>query len=348
MVRPSTIHVLRRSTQVLVLASMLLVPALARYQNYLAAREVDRMIERWEGTLPGATLRGIDEVIRRLPGTERERAGRLQRDRTGALAYAQQLRGGPWSIEIGSISMTDPLAGAESIAASKRVRRVLLVGLLLPVVATVVLGRVFCAWICPMGFIFECTDKLRRVLRWLEIRPRNVRASRTLKYGLLAAGLLVAFVLSTAVLGHVYPPAMLGRELHALVFAIFDRAEIGRRGLWIGGLGWATAALALIVLVEVSVSRRWWCRYVCPGGALYSLLGAARPVRVTLRADACTQCARCVRACPMGLNPMLDQMGMECDSCGECLASCQDDALGYELRNPLAALGRPVIPREQA
>ena len=90
-----------------------------------------------------------------------------------------------------------------------------------------------------------------------------------------------------------------------------------------------------IVLVEVTISRRWWCRYVCPGGALYAVLGARRAVRVTLDAGACTGCAECVAACPMGLNPMRNQMGMDCDNCGECITSCNDGALGYRLRSPL-------------
>lgn len=328
-------HLLRRAVQLSAFALMLLVPALARYQNYVAAREIDRMLERWNGTLPGAVLDTIDGAVRLLPGAETERAGRPQRDRTRVLAYTQALRGGPWSAEIGPVSFTDPLAGAESIAASKRARWVLVAGLLVPVLATILLGRVFCSWICPMGLVFETTDKLRAVLAWLEIRPRNVRVSRRVKQGLLVAGLGLAALLAVPVLGYVYPPAMLGREVHGVVFAAFDRAELGRRGFALGGLTWMSAVLGAIVLVEVMVSRRWWCRYVCPGGALYGLLGARRAVRVTLDAAECTGCAACVAACPMGLNPMKNRMGIDCDNCGECITSCEDDALHWQVVSPL-------------
>lgn len=328
-------HVLRRTVQVSALAFTLLVPTVARYQNYVAAREIDRVLERWEGTWPGAVIAGVDGAVRRLPGAESERGGRIQRDRTQVLAYTQAVRGGPWSAEVGPLSLTDPLAGAESVVASRRVRWVLVVGLIVPALATLALGRVFCSWICPMGFVFECTDKIRGALQWLEIHPRNVRVSRRVKHGLLAIGLALAALLSVPVLGYVYPPAMLGRELHGVVFAAFDRAEIGRRGFAITGLTWMSAVLAAIVLVEVTISRRWWCRYVCPGGALYGLLGARRAVRVTLDEAACTGCALCVAACPMGLNPMKNQMGLDCDNCGECITSCNEDAIGYRLVSPL-------------
>ena len=87
-----------------------------------------------------------------------------------------------------------------------------------------------------------------------------------------------------------------------------------------------------IVLFEILISRRWWCRYVCPGGALYGLIGWARPVRVVHATGKCTRCAACVRVCPVGLNPMDDRMGRECDNCGLCVSNCKDKALNYGIR----------------
>lgn len=331
----SKFRVARRTVQILVVVFMFLMPVVARYQNYVAAREIDRVLDRWSGTVAGGVLSVVDSTVRLLPGAEKERAGRAQRDRARVLEYVQAARGGPWSATVGPVSMTDPLGAAESIVASRAVPWVLLASLVVPLVATVVLGRVFCSWICPMGFLLELTDKLRAVVRFLEIRPRDLKPSRATKYGVLLAGLILAAVLSVPVLGYIYPPAIVGREAHDVVFAFFDRAEMGRFGPWAGGLSWMAALLVGIVLFEVLVSRRWWCRYVCPGGALYSLIGWARPVRVELDVDRCTQCAQCVAACPEGLNPMKNRMGLECDSCGECIASCDDDALRIGLGGPL-------------
>lgn len=322
----------RRAVQIAVILLVLALPAVSRYANYLAARELDKNLVKWEGTLQGETLAAIDTVFRTFPNAEIDRVGKVVRDRKQVLLYAQDYRGGPWSMQLAGISMTDPLAGAESIIARKKVVKVLAVSLILPIVVTLILGRVFCSWICPVGFLLELTDKLRRPLRFLEIKPRNIPFARSTKFILLAVGLTMTAFLSVPVLAYVYPPAIFNREVHDFVFAIFDRAEIGQFGLSIAGLTWMSLLLLGIALFEILVSRRWWCRYLCPGGALYALLGVVRPIRVKLKLDQCTRCTDCVVACPMGLNPMENKMGIDCDNCGACISSCHDDALAYAIQ----------------
>lgn len=322
----------RRTVQVMVLSLILVVPATSRFNNYLMARELDEHIEKWEGSIQGAVLAGLDSFFRILPGGEKERAGNMVRNRAQVLIYTQQLRGGPWSMEIAGLSMTDPMAAAESVAASKSAARVLLISLIVPLLVTIILGRVFCSWVCPMNLFLEMADKFRGVLSFLELKPRDVAFSRKIKYTLLGTGLALAALLSLPVLGYIYPPAMINRELHELVFGMFDHAEAGVLGLWAGGLTWMSLLLVGVALFEVSVSRRWWCRYVCPGGALYSLLGYWRRVRVKLNLNKCTKCEDCIPACPQGLDPMNDSIGIECDNCGRCISYCDDKALDYVVR----------------
>ncbi len=321
----------RRTVQLLVLVFILAVPATARYVNYLSAREQDKYMEKWDGTLQGEIIESLDTLFRSLPGGEIERGDQLVRDRKKVLEYAQKFRGGMWSAEVAGLSITDPLAAAESMAASKTAETVLWISLIFPLIATILLGRVFCSWICPMNLLLEFTDKLRRVLLFLELKPRDLRFSRWIKYTLLAVGLVLAALLSLPVLGYVYPPAMIGRELHDLVFGIFDAAERGAFGFVADGLTWMSLIIVGIVVFEIMVSRRWWCRYICPGGALYSLLSALRFVRVKRAQHACTRCAECVTVCPVGLTPITDEMGRECDNCGRCISHCDSGALAYRL-----------------
>jgi len=323
------LQVARRAVQMAVVVVLLAIPVVSRYANYLAARELDKTLVKWDGTLQGETLALIDSGFRALPGGEKERVGEIVRDREQVLTYTQGFRGGPWSMEFAGVSMTDPLGAAESVAARKGIDKVLMISLIVPIIATVLLGRVFCSWICPVGFLLELTEKFRRVLRFLELRPHNVLFSRATKYTLLGVGLVMAAWLSVPVLAYIYPPAIVSREVHDLVFGMFDRAEEGRLGFWAGGLTWMSLLIVGIIVFELLISRRWWCRYICPGGALYGLLGALRPVRVKLRESKCTRCADCVAVCPVGLNPMENRMGIDCDSCGVCISSCHDDALGY-------------------
>jgi ferredoxin-type protein NapH len=345
-VRIQKLQIARRTLQVAVVLLILAVPVLARYNNYLAAREIDKVLEKWDGTLQGRTLSLLDASLRQLPDGEKHRDERTVRNRQRLMQYAQGVRGGPWSLGIGALSMTEPLAAAESLAARKGASRVLWIGLIVPLLAALVLGRVYCSWVCPMGLLLEFTDKLRRALRWLELRPHDVHVSRATKYVLLIVGLGLSAVVSLPVLGYAYPPALLGRELHDLVFGMFDRAEMGSFGFWLGGLTWMSLVLLAIAVLEITVSRRWWCRYVCPGGALYSVLGWLRPVRVQRNALACTSCGLCDKACHLGLTPMQDRFGPECDNCGLCISNCTDDAIGYVVRvrdREPAATTQPVV-----
>lgn len=339
------IQIARRMVQVSVVLLMLLIPAVARYANYVAAREIDGTLESWDGTLQGRTLVAIDTAFRTLPAGEKPRVGQMVRDREQVVKYTGNFRGGPWSAQIGSVSMSDPLGAAESVIARNKVVAVVLISVIVPVAATVILGRVFCSWICPVGFMLELSDKLRGALRFLEIRPRDLHFSRGTKVAVLAVGFVTAAVTAAPVLSYIYPPAIMSREAHDLVFGMFDRAEEGKFGFWTGGLTWMSLILLGIVAFEVFVSRRWWCRYVCPGGAIYSGLGALRPVRVKLIANNCTHCANCVKACPMGLNPMLNRMGPECDNCGECISHCHDDALKYALTVRDSDESQPIFNR---
>jgi ferredoxin len=328
---PRPLQVSRRALQLTVLALIVITPVMARYANYLSARQLDKAIERFDGSVQGEALQLTDDVIRTVAAPDVRRGENLRRDPKAALSAAQSLKGTTWSFELFGVSLTDPLAALESAAASKSVRWVLVAGVLIPLLLSILLGRIFCSWLCPVGFGLELTGKLRGVLRFLEIAPGKVRLWYGDKYLILVIGLAIAFAFSLPFLGYLYPPALLGREAHNGVTVMFDRAEDGMLGFSAAGLTIASWFLVGIALVEVAFGARMWCRSLCPGGAVYALLGRYRLIRVGRAPDACTQCGECVVACEMGLNPMIDKTGMECDNCGACISHCADDALGFHL-----------------
>ncbi len=318
----------RRLCQLASLAIVIALPIAARYQNYVAARQLDKTTERWAGSAQGRLLVWADDAFRwRLP--DGEGGVETRRPRKAILERSRDWYGTPWSARIAGRTITDPLAVAESTAASRGATAVLLAGLLVPLVATAVLGRVYCGWICPAGLLFDLGAKLRGVLTFLELRPGRARVTRAAKYVVLAAGLATAAWLGLPFLHAVYPPALMGREAHGWVNALFDRAEGGQLGLAAAGLSAASGFLLALVLLEVFVAPGLWCRSLCPGGALYSLLGRFRIVRVRRDASRCTPCGICNQACPRALRPMNDVTGMECDNCGVCIDVCPDRALAY-------------------
>lgn len=340
----------RRLAQIFIILLLFALPVLARYHNYIASRKVDEFIEKWEKRPQGKVLAATDKLVRATGQDEESYDGHKRRNRKEIVERLEKYRGSVWSMELAGISMTDPLAGAESIAASKAFPWVLFVSLIIPVIATVLLGRVFCTWICPMNTLLELTDKLRKVLRFLELPPRNLLFWRGNKYVILLVGLAAALILSVPLMGYFYPPAVIGREVHAWVNEFFDWAEQGRPGVgWTAGLTIASGFILAVVLLEVFVSRRLWCRYLCPGGALYAALGAFRVVRVKRDVKTCTDCAECGQVCGMGLNPMRDWTGVECDNCALCVTYCEPRALSFKfgVKDPQPAGAGHAAPKAE-
>jgi polyferredoxin len=329
LIRP--LQVSRRSVQILFVILTLLTPVLARYANYISARQLDKVIERMDDSAQGQTLRLTDRAIRATAAPDIPRGEGMARDRDAALAAARSLKGSTWSFELFGVNLTDPLAVLESALASRTATWVLISGVLIPIALALLFGRVFCSWMCPVGLGLEVTGKLRRVLRFLELKPGRARLWYGNKYLLLGIGLAVTFLFGMPFLGYLYPPAMLGREAHNGITVFFDRAEEGFMGFTAAGLTVASWLLLAIALAEIAFSARFWCRSLCPGAAVYNLLGAARLVRVKLEDEKCTKCGECIVVCEMGLNPMQDKLGIECDNCGECISHCPDKALGFHL-----------------
>jgi len=321
----------RRLVQVSVIVFTLAMPVIARYNHYLAAREVDDLTENWDGTLQGTLLQSADAALRvGIPDGEGGVAAR--RPRKAIIERAHSFTGSPWSAQVFGVPMTDPLAVSESALASRNVRWVLFSSLLIPLGLSLVLGRVFCGWICPMGFFFDMADKIRTVLdRVLEIRSFNVRISPYGKYFVLGIGLIFTLAFGLPILHYIYPPALFGAETHGLVNGQFDRAELGQFGFALVGLTSASLFLLGLLLIEIFIAPRFFCRSVCPGGALYSLLGRFRAVRIRREAAGCTHCTLCDKHCPRGLLPMVDRIGGECDNCGVCIDVCEPRVLAYRL-----------------
>ena len=87
--------------------------------------------------------------------------------------------------------------------------------------------------------------------------------------------------------------------------------------------------IAGVLLLELLFVRRLWCRCLCPGGAVYSILGRVRLLRIRRNRSKCIDCLNCDDVCPYHLEPSHAELGGECDNCGQCKAACKSDAIGY-------------------
>jgi len=288
------LQIARRTCQFTILVLLVAIPTLSLYDNLRNQRD-EAGIQAHMGTrVVHTAVGGMDDPS----------------------AITQSVRGSVWTFKVGSVLISDPLAGVDFTAASGVLWDPFLLTILIPVVFTLILGRVFCGWICPADLLFEVADKVRT---WAGIE-RDIEFSRTTKYAVLAIGTLASFWLGTQVFAEIYPPRVISGELY----------------LWItfGVAGAGAWFLLAIVAFEVFVSRRFWCRYMCPGGALYSLLGRHRLVRIKVSESRCTGCEKCLPVCEFGLDPMNGITGAECNNCGMCIRACAPRALGFHLELP--------------
>jgi len=298
------LQIVRRLVQVGVVCLIASLALLSLYAHYRSARVIDDP-DLMAGLRGEVATQFIHPIIDKL-------------DRPEALLDAN--KGTLWSMKVFGVEWTDPLAAAETVAASRHVHWPLLVSILIPVVLTVLFGKVICSWICPGYLLFEITGKIRKLLRLAEIKPGDVAFSKRNKYVFLVMGLGVALVSSRPLFALIYPPAVISRALHAWIF-----------GTALTGM---LVLLGIIVAIEVFLSPRWWCRTICPGGALYGILGRFRPVRVKLRREECTGCQACIPVCEAGINPITESESIECDNCGVCIRHCDDGALVFTVGLP--------------
>ncbi len=230
----------------------------------------------------------------------------------------EQTRGNLWFFDLGFLKFADCLAVAENVCVSRRFSVPFLLAGIWLLLISLGCGRVFCSHLCPAALLFEMGGVVRRGLLRCGLHLPNGHMPRFTKYMVLGVGLMVAALGGQYVLAWIYPPRVVCIEIDRLFFN--------------GAARFGILFLLGIVLVEILALPRAWCTHVCPGGALYSLLGARRLLRIKLQEDRCTRCGECRRVCPYALKPDVASPGMECDNCVRCVAACPEDALVYRTR----------------
>jgi polyferredoxin len=188
----------------------------------------------------------------------------------------------------------------------------------------------FCGWLCPVGAISEYLWRLGRQTFGRTFRlPRGLDVPlRGLKYLLLALFLLA--VVSMPVEGI---RAFLGGRYG--VVADVKMLNFFRYLGLTGGM-----VIAVIALASVFV-QNFWCRYLCPYGALMGLVSTLGPLRIRREASLCIDCGKCADACPSALpvDKLVTIRSAECTGCLQCVADCP--AAGALM---LAAPRRRAVP----
>ena len=204
---------------------------------------------------------------------------------------------------------------------------------------SLLLKKAFCSWLCPVGTFSEFLWGLgRRIFtrnlrlpRWFDIPLRG------LKYLLLGVFVAAVGAMSAEALeGFMATPYGLLTDVKMLNFF----RDIGLT---------AAVVIGLLMLLSMLV-QNFWCRYLCPYGALMGLASLLSPVKIRRDQDACIDCAKCARACPSGIavDKLVQIRTAECTACMACVAACPaENALQLALP-PRKAVGSAERWRKRA
>ena len=221
------------------------------------------------------------------------------------------LMGSLYSLAVGPVWITDPLGGFQVIIATLSASSILLLSMLIPVAIALVLGRVFCSYMCPQNTLSELFDyisekmKLRRVI--------SLTPWAAPRYAIMIILLILTPLFGFPVANLISAPGIISVQISKYIYE-------GTVGLEIGLIG-------VIVLFEMFLVRRAWCNYICPVGSFLGIFRFKKTMKVVYSEDAehlCGKCLECVKACQLGLNPIEGKIYPLCHNCGDCIVVCEE------------------------
>lgn len=173
--------------------------------------------------------------------------------------------------------------------------------------------KAFCSWLCPVGTLSESLWRLGRKLfgRTFSLPRRADYPMRALKYFLLLFFVYIIWEMSEEGL-RLFIESPYNKVADVKMFYFFT--HISTFALW---------TIIIFMLLSLVV-KNFWCRFLCPYGALLGITSLLSPVKVTRNAASCIDCLLCTKTCPANLpvHRLSRVSSDECTNCLECVAVC--------------------------
>ena len=254
----------------------------------------------------------------------------------------------------------DPLVALDFWLASHAFVGAMLLSLF-TLAVTLICGRWFCGWVCPLGAVHNFFTSLRSGRAKQKLEAGGYNSWQKAKYYLLVAFLVVA-LLGADVVGWLDPFSFFFRSLATSIYPAINKALVAFF-TWIynadPGVGpvrltlvtepiygflrkyflaiaqpyyWGSLLIGALFITTVALNfwrARCWCRYVCPLGALLGVVGKNPLVRLQKNEEKCNNCRLCLVDCQGGATPenILEWKPSECFYCWNCQVDCPAQAI---------------------
>jgi len=186
--------------------------------------------------------------------------------------------------------------------------------ILLAIIAvSVLLKKAFCSWLCPVGTLSESLWMLGQ-----KVFGRNLNVPRWLDYPLRSLKYLLLFFFVASIWQMDVP------SLHHFIYSPYNKVADIKMYLFFAQISsfvlWTIIVLALLSVVI----KNFWCRYLCPYGALLGMAGWLSPFKITRVKETCIDCNLCTKACPAAIkvHAATRVWSDECTSCLKCIEAC--------------------------
>jgi len=256
----------------------------------------------------------------------------------------------------------DPLTALGTLLSSGTVYKGLLWSLVI-LIPTIFIGRFFCGWVCPLGSLNHWlseipSERLGRKGNG-KIDSNRYKKYQRIKYYILLVFIAAAFV-GILQIGLLDPLPFLARSIGTVVLPMFQAAALGVVG-WFQALGWpplgnaaqfgydliapmllnyrqvhfhAIGSIALLFVLTLALNRlytRFWCRGICPLGAMLGIFSRYAIFGLKKNDQTCTKCEKCLVHCQGADNPDIGPRWhqAECHLCLNCQASCPEGSLTF-------------------
>jgi polyferredoxin len=182
------------------------------------------------------------------------------------------------------------------------------------ILTTILFGRIFCSFLCPLGALQEWLRNTGRkigIKKDIELPAIIDKYARYLKYLILIFIAYYSYKVGDLFFRNYDPYNALmhfGNEFNEKVIAY---------------------AILGVVLLSALFSKNWWCRYLCPMGAFLGIIKKISPFNISRDKSTCISCGLCNKTCPanLNINNAKEIRSADCISCLNCVSGCPESSL---------------------